>query len=542
MNKTSIIILTYNNLEYNKLCIESIRKMTPDGSYEIIVIDNHSTDGTAEWLNEQSDIKLILNDENKGFPAGCNQGINAAQDDNDILLLNNDTIVTPNWLDNLQTCLYSDASIGAVGPLTNSCSNFQSIPCDYTDFTDLITFANTINVSNPSKWEERVRLIGFCLLVKNETVKKIGLLDEIYGKGNYEDDDYSLRIRKAGYKLMLCEDCFIHHFGSTSFSKQKTGFNDILEINRKKFASKWGVDPMLFAIDERYMIAPYTNKIEAAKNILVVNSGCGSLLLYLKKIVPECSLTGTEKNKELSFALSHTAKIFDDLESIKEKKFNLIIFLSIMRPDIDMSYQIKQLPAMLADGGAILLISDRKDCKDFASLPCFDAFAKTSSSGTILLESLPPVAVTTTGHKEILAHDFSITPETAFGDQLAFLLRRIENGIDEDKSTANLQNLLLSKSFSNKSIAKIVNNSVIHKAVAFNTVGTVYYNAGNKQQALEMFVNANSADKTYRDGAFNLAYVLYEAQEKSLALKVINECSSTDDEMGQLRQAVLALS
>ncbi len=100
--KTSIVILTYNKLEYTKLCIDSIRKYTKSGTYEIVVVDNNSTDDTREWLKEQKDIKVILNDENLGFPGGCNVGINAAEKENDILLLNNDTIVTPRWLENLK--------------------------------------------------------------------------------------------------------------------------------------------------------------------------------------------------------------------------------------------------------------------------------------------------------------------------------------------------------------------------------------------------------------------------------------------------------
>lgn len=67
---TSIIILTYNNLEKTKLCLESIRKYTKEEVYEIIVVDNHSTDGTKEWLKVQNDIKVIYNDTNLGFPIG----------------------------------------------------------------------------------------------------------------------------------------------------------------------------------------------------------------------------------------------------------------------------------------------------------------------------------------------------------------------------------------------------------------------------------------------------------------------------------------
>lgn len=541
MNKTSIIISTYNNLRYNRLCIESIRQMTRAGSYEIIVVDNHSTDGTVEWLKEQSDIKLVLNDENKGFPAGCNQGIRLAEDGNDILLLNNDTIVTPHWLDNLQTCLYSDPSIGAVGPVTNSCANFQAISCDYKEFVDLLKFASKVNVSDPSKWEERVRLIGFCLLMKNEVVKKIGFLDEDFGQGNYEDDDYSLRIRKAGYKLMLCNDCFIHHFGSASFSKLQKDFLNVIEANRRIFESKWGVNPNLFAVDVRLAIAPYLDKIKSAKNILVVNSGCGSLLLYLNKMMPERKLTGVENIKALSVNLSHAAEIFDNIDSLKGRKFDFIFLLAIMRKDLDYKSQLKKLPAILSDNGKILIVSDKEDCEDYASLPCFAKLLNAPFKNTVLLEKPSEAEVTKKNMDEIKKEDYSVSNESELNDRFAFLLRRIENGIDEDKSVEDLQNILLSKPFSKELIVKIVNYSVTNKAAAFNTVGTVYYNAGQKQKALEMFVESNCADRKYRDGAFNLAYVLCEAKEKSLALKVIDECGSNDAEMQALRKLAMSL-
>lgn len=94
------------------------------GSYEIIVVDNSSRDESVDWLKEQKNIKLICNSENKGFPKGCNQGMAVAEEGNDILLLNSDTIVTPNWLENLQKALYSADDIGAVSCVTNCCSNY----------------------------------------------------------------------------------------------------------------------------------------------------------------------------------------------------------------------------------------------------------------------------------------------------------------------------------------------------------------------------------------------------------------------------------
>jgi GT2 family glycosyltransferase len=89
IKKTAIVILTFNNLGYSQECVQSIRENTQKGTYEIIVVDNASTDGTKEWLQGQADIKLHLNQANEGFPKGCNTGIKMADPDSDILLLKN---------------------------------------------------------------------------------------------------------------------------------------------------------------------------------------------------------------------------------------------------------------------------------------------------------------------------------------------------------------------------------------------------------------------------------------------------------------------
>lgn len=247
VRKTSIIILSYNTYELTRLCIESIRRYTSPGSYEIIVIDNGSKDGSVAWLRQQSGIQIILNEKNVGFPAGCNQGIKATSG-TDILLLNSDTIVTPHWLEQLGIALYSSTKVGAVGCVTNHCSNGQQIDVSYESIQELQSFAKKYNHSNPAKWISRTTLVGFCFLFKREIYEKVGLLDEIFSPGNYEDDDYSLRILQAGYELLLCEDTFIHHFGSASFTQSLSeeekqvkarAYQEILERNQQKFLSKW---------------------------------------------------------------------------------------------------------------------------------------------------------------------------------------------------------------------------------------------------------------------------------------------------------------
>jgi cellulose synthase/poly-beta-1,6-N-acetylglucosamine synthase-like glycosyltransferase len=98
-SRTSIIILTHNQLSFTEMCLHSLRLFTPEPN-QLIVVDNHSTDGTVDFLRRQADVQLIENATNRGFPAGCNQAIRIATGDQ-ILLLNNDTIVTPGWLGRL---------------------------------------------------------------------------------------------------------------------------------------------------------------------------------------------------------------------------------------------------------------------------------------------------------------------------------------------------------------------------------------------------------------------------------------------------------
>ena len=94
--KLSVITLTYNKLEYTKKFIESLYKYTKD--FELIIVDNGSTDGTVEFLKSLKDVKLILNNENKGFSAGNNQGIELAEGEY-IGFLNNDILLYPAWFE-----------------------------------------------------------------------------------------------------------------------------------------------------------------------------------------------------------------------------------------------------------------------------------------------------------------------------------------------------------------------------------------------------------------------------------------------------------
>ena len=319
-HKTSIIILTYNNLALTIDCIESIRKYTKKDTYEIIVVDNHSTDDTVSWLKDQEDLQVILNKENVGFPKGCNIGIANASKDNDILLLNNDTIVTTNWLENLQTCLYSDLKIGAVGAVSNNGANLQGCDFTYENFEQMQELVIKNNVSDPSKWEEKICLIGFCMLIKREVIDLLEGLDEGYTPGYIEDSDLSLRIINLGYKLMLCHDAFIHHYLGTSFRKNEERFNQLILKNRAYFERKWNFS--VFAFDETKNFSSFL-AIEP-KRMLDYHCEIGASLLRLTYLFPEASLYGVEEDYHKRKISSLVGNVLDNIEEFPYETFDTI--------------------------------------------------------------------------------------------------------------------------------------------------------------------------------------------------------------------------
>lgn len=241
MNATSIIIPTFNEKDLLMDCIYSIRHHT-QLPYEIIVVDNGSTDGTLDFLLQEA-VPFVSFPDNRGFPIACNTGMKLAKGST-ILLLNNDVLLTPNWLVNMLDCLYHTQDIGIVGPMTNYASGRQKISEPYTNLEEMTL---NYNVQKKGTYTEVQRLIGFCFLFKREVMEQIGLLDERFSPGHFEDDDYCYRARQAGFKLMMAEDTFIFHHGSASFGKKsKKQFKAIVERSRNLFVEKWGVDPQLF--------------------------------------------------------------------------------------------------------------------------------------------------------------------------------------------------------------------------------------------------------------------------------------------------------
>jgi GT2 family glycosyltransferase len=242
--KASIIIVTYNNQELNRLCLESLYERTEWPNFEVIVIDNASTDGTPQYLKAAergfSNLKVILNDRNLGFAAANNIGLKIASGEY-LVLLNNDTVVTRGWLTALIRHLTTNRKIGMIGPVTNEIGNESKVAVDYENLAQLPNWAAHYIHAHDGQTFEIPMLAMFCVALRRSVFEEVGPLDERFGIGMFEDDDYTRRVRESGYKVACTRDSFIHHFGRASFGKLDARvYRELFERNRRLYEEKWG--------------------------------------------------------------------------------------------------------------------------------------------------------------------------------------------------------------------------------------------------------------------------------------------------------------
>jgi GT2 family glycosyltransferase/tetratricopeptide (TPR) repeat protein len=259
---TSIIILTFNQLDHTKPCLRSIEEHTPE-LHELIIVDNGSTDGTLDYLrkyaDERNNVRVISNKENLGFAAGNNQGMAIAKGEY-LLLLNNDTIVTEGWLARMLSVLEKYPDVGIVGPVSNNVSGPQQVKeATYGSLAKMHWFAREWSTAHSGETMTLFRVVGFCLLTRRTVVEKIGGLDEQFGSGNFEDDDFCLRAAAAGYQARIANDAFIHHAGSQTFKGAGIDYQQSLERNWGIFKTKWRLPEEL--PDGAYTVDLNTNDV-----------------------------------------------------------------------------------------------------------------------------------------------------------------------------------------------------------------------------------------------------------------------------------------
>jgi GT2 family glycosyltransferase/glycosyltransferase involved in cell wall biosynthesis len=240
----SILIVTFNQIDHTRLCLQSIFKKSRYPNLEVIVVDNASSDGSAEFIKEYAqqhpEVKVKFNSTNLGFATANNQAAQMAHGDY-LIFLNNDTVVTSGWISGLLRYL-NDPSVAMVGPVTNWCGNESMIKVTYKTMDQMAAFAREYTRSHRKQYLEMRMLALFCVAMRRATFEEVGPLDERFGIGMFEDDDYAIRIHQKEYKMLCAEDVFIHHWGKASFSKlREQEFLRLFEENKAKFEQKWGI-------------------------------------------------------------------------------------------------------------------------------------------------------------------------------------------------------------------------------------------------------------------------------------------------------------
>lgn len=261
MNKTVIITPVYNKFEQaTKPFLDSIYKYTD--SFDLILVDNGSTDGTTEYLKnfekEHSNLKVIYNKENLGYSKANNQGLKLALKSKYeyIGLLNNDILFTPQWLENTLKVFDSDPQIGMAAPRDAGRRKF---------FRKKISAENYLEhyKDRLKRFKEPYKYVleplFCCVIVKRAVVDKIGLMDENYTPAFWEDQDYIMRMFYAGFSAATSNRSFIFHNHSTTSSSVKT---EIYERNREYFFKKHPLGKWIWAHKRSNLIKDIKNYLK----------------------------------------------------------------------------------------------------------------------------------------------------------------------------------------------------------------------------------------------------------------------------------------
>jgi GT2 family glycosyltransferase/glycosyltransferase involved in cell wall biosynthesis len=239
----SILIVSHNSADYLPGCFDSIIGCTNWPTFEVILVDNASVDGSAaiaeSYASRGLPVRSFSRAVNEGFALGNNLAARQACGEY-LILLNADTLVSYGWVGRMYRHLERDSSIGVVAPVTNFAGNELKINADYRDAAGMRRFAESLHAEHFGRNFDIAVAPLFCAMMRRTLWDAIGGLDEAYEIGMFEDDDFSMRVREAGYRVAGASDTFVHHFGQGSFSQLSSeAYQRVFEANRSRFEHKW---------------------------------------------------------------------------------------------------------------------------------------------------------------------------------------------------------------------------------------------------------------------------------------------------------------
>lgn len=217
-----IIIPVHNARDSLKHCLASISRTVPMDQ-PIDIVDDASSDPRVwplirKFAQGRTGVSTRRNSDNLGFVATVNQAM--ARSRRDVILLNSDTIVTHGWLEAMQRCAASDPDICTVTPFSNNAEicSFPGFCVNNPVPRDPERVAACIRQTASRSYPDLPTAVGFCMLIRRHCLDQLGLFDaDRYGVGYGEENDFSMRASRAGYRNVLCDDAYVVHVGGQSF-------------------------------------------------------------------------------------------------------------------------------------------------------------------------------------------------------------------------------------------------------------------------------------------------------------------------------------
>jgi len=240
--KTSVIVLVKDKLEFTRLCFDSLFANT--SRFDLVIVDNGSGPPTRRYLDrvasEHDNVKIVRSETNLGFAGGCNAGVEASTTSL-ICLLNNDTIVQPGWLDRMREAFRPP--VGIVGAkLLFPYERIQH--CGIVFREDMYPY-HRHHSEDPllpecNRLERVPGVTAACLLTSRRVWDEVGGMDEAYVRGNFEDVDFNLKARDAGYDVVYQPEALVYHFTGSTNSEDREAYERAYDRNLQLFFARWG--------------------------------------------------------------------------------------------------------------------------------------------------------------------------------------------------------------------------------------------------------------------------------------------------------------
>ncbi|MGC8638477.1 MAG: glycosyltransferase [Isosphaeraceae bacterium] len=275
--EVSIIIPVFNHCRDTLMCLESIERLTTGPAYEVIVVDDASTDETPDVLGRVNGLITIRNEENLGFIGSCNRGAKAARGEH-LVFLNNDTLVTSGWLEALATTFEDFPGTGLVGAkLVYPDGRLQEAGALIWRDASGWNYGKHEDPNHPQyNFAREVDYCsGACVMVPRFLFEQCGGFDEHYAPAYYEDADLAFKIRRAGYKVVYQPlATIVHHEGLTSGRSVRSGAKAHQPVNQAKFQERWrhrlSAHPTPYQAPSR-IVHPHGEETEPRGRVLVID-------------------------------------------------------------------------------------------------------------------------------------------------------------------------------------------------------------------------------------------------------------------------------